>query len=996
MPGIILCLFCFAANGSVSASGRTGQLGEGRGEQYGKGANPTNGYPATEEEVPEPSSPYYPGFGINAGAVEEIQALYLSNPEAVDPSWRARFESEALPPSPAPSSSASAAVETPRPPPERMAIRDPEGASDPFTGLRQADRYARVLRLIHFYRVRGHRIAKSDPLGAETEYFPELDPAHYGLGSDDMGASFITGDLPGAGIQTLREILGRLRATYCGAIGVEYMHVQDPGRKAWLQEVMEKTQNKPQIGSKEKSRILEQLVSADLFETFIHTKFIGQKRFSLEGADTTVPMLHSVIELAPRLGINEIVLGMSHRGRLNVLANVLGKSYEAIFSEFQDNPLVTSPFGSGDVKYHKGYSTDRFVDSGERVHLTLTSNPSHLEAVNPVVVGRARAKQVRAGDTEGQTVLPVLLHGDAAFAGQGIVAETLNLSQLSGYSTGGTLHIIINNQIGFTTTPAEARSTVYCSDIAKMVQAPIFHVNGDEPEAAIYCIQLAMEYRQRFQDDVVIDLVCYRRHGHNEGDEPAFTQPRLYSKIRGRPLLRELYAERLVDEGVLSPQQVDEVQQAQTDALNSAFESISSRLPGPDEPYEPHGPWTGFSRTRPDEEEPTAVPVEQLGRIAEGLGSLPEYFHLHPKLEALVYRRGRMVEDHGQIDWAMAEALAFGSLLLEGTAVRLSGQDCSRGTFSHRHAVFVDQESGEEFAPLNHLSDSQARFEVLDSLLSEAAVLGFEYGYSLADPGTLTLWEAQFGDFVNGAQVIIDQFITSAHVKWARMSGLVMLLPHGYEGQGPEHSSARVERFLQTCAEDCLQVVNCTTAAQYFHVLRRQMKRKYRAPMVIFSPKSLLRAPAASSWIEDLSEGGFQRVIDDALASADPSRVERVLLSFGKVYYDLVRERELLEGDASERVALVRIEELYPWPEERLREVLSSYANASRFFWVQEEPRNMGAWTFVRDRLPECLPESATLDYAGRPPSASTATGSMRVHRAEQAELVAEAFDGLS
>ena len=984
-----------------------------RGDRPGKALDPTE-----LDEVPEPNSVYYPGFGINAGHVEEIHGRYADNPAAVDAEWRVHFESEgppqeasrveldvpleaapAPPPAPAASKVSSATVAFasayPAPPgpafPDAAssalssstesvpspAIRDRSAAPDPFAGLQQADRYARVLRLIHFYRARGHRIAQSDPLGERSTYFPELDPGHYGLGKDDMQDLFITGDLPGGSIQTLAEILARLRTTYCGTIGAEYTHVQDPGRKAWLQEVMEKTQNKPQIGDQERCQIFEQLVGADLFETFIHTKFIGQKRFSLEGADSAIPMLQTAIELAPRLGINEIVLGMSHRGRLNVLANVLGKAYESIFSEFQDNPLVVSPFGSGDVKYHKGYSTDRFVESGERVHLTLTSNPSHLEAVNPVVVGRARAKQIRAGDADGETILPVLLHGDAAFAGQGIVAETLNLSQLPGYSTGGTLHIIINNQIGFTTTPAEASSTLYCSDVAKMIQIPIFHVNGDDPEAAVHCVKLAMEYRQRFHDDVVIDLVCYRRHGHNEGDEPAFTQPRLYSKIRSRRLLREIYAERLIGAEVLSPERVREIEEARKAALEEAYESIQSH-------------------SRPEEVADTSVSVERLSEIAEGLGSLPEYFHLHPKLKALVYRRGRMIEDRAPVDWAMAEALAFGSLLMEGTAVRLSGQDCSRGTFSHRHAVFVDQESGEEYAPLDHLSNSQAHFEVLDSLLSEAAVLGFEYGYSLADPGTLTLWEAQFGDFVNGAQVIIDQFITSAHVKWGRMSGLVMLWPHGYEGQGPEHSSARVERFLQTCAEDCMQVVNCTTAAQYFHVLRRQMLRKYRAPMVIFSPKSLLRAPAATSLVEELSGTGFQTVIDDALTSADPGRVERVLFSFGKVYYDLLTEREMLEGDGSERVALVRIEELYPWPEERLREIFASYPNAQRFFWVQEEPRNMGGWTFVRDRLSDLLPEGIRLEYAGREASASTATGSMRVHRSEQAMLVADAFEALA
>ncbi len=956
------------------------------------------------DAVPEPNSPYYPGFGINAGVVEEIHGRYAANPGSVDASWRARFDSASPAPelsiSPLPSEGSSPGSDLPSP----AAVRDFEAPSvipeiprpsDPFAGLQQADRYARVLRLIHFYRARGHRIADSDPLGGRDTYFPELDPAHYGLGNDDLDAFFITGDLPGGNIQTLRQILERLRATYCGTIGAEYTHVQDPGRKAWLQGVMEKNQNKPKVDSREQRRILDQLIAADLFETFVHTKFIGQKRFSLEGADAVVPMLQTAIEQAPGLGIRELVLGMSHRGRLNVLANVLGKSYEAIFNEFQDNPILNTPFGSGDVKYHKGYSTDRFVESGERVHLTLTSNPSHLEAVNPVVVGRTRAKQVRAGDAEGETILPVLIHGDAAFAGQGIVAETLNLSQLPGYSTGGTLHLIINNQIGFTTTPAEARSTLYCSDVAKMIQVPIFHVNGDDPEAAVHCIRLAMEYRKRFQDDVVIDLVCYRRHGHNEGDEPAFTQPRLYSKIRSRPLLRQLYADRLVAEGVLSTDEVKAAEETRRGALNGAYESTQSQEPVPGEPYEPRGPWTGYSRTRPEEEVDTSVQEKSLEEVARGLGSLPDYFHLHPKLEALVFRRGRMIENREPIDWAMAEALAFGSLLLEGVPVRLSGQDCSRGTFSHRHAVFVDQESGEEYTPLNHLSDAQAHLEVLDSLLSEAAVLGFEYGYSVADPGTLTLWEAQFGDFSNGAQVIIDQFITSAHVKWGRMNGLIMLLPHGYEGQGPEHSSARVERFLQICAEDCMQVVNCTTAAQYFHVLRRQMRRRYRAPMVIFTPKSLLRAPAAASVVEDLVEGRFESVLDDPLTSADPGRVDRILLSFGKVYYDLLAERETLIGDSSERVALIRIEELYPWPEERLREVLAAYEGAQRIFWVQEEPRNMGAWTFVRDRLAELLPQGIRLEFAGREPSASTATGSMRIHRIEQAALIADAFEGL-
>ena len=995
-------------------------------------AGPGGGEAGIDDGRDEPASPrsdFYAEFGINAGVVEEIHDRYQVDPGAVDESWRKAFQGRStarsapplrvVPPAdPDPASKNRPAAEATAPSriepspgataplPARVAADASDAAlpgapvsvrsvGDPMAGLQLADRYARVLRLIHFYRARGHRIANSDPLGGQSTYFPELDPAHYGFGDDDMDDHFITGDLPGPSVQTLREILKRLRRTYCGTIGTEFTHVQDPGRKAWLREIMEAGQNVPTFEPGERARILEQLTRAEMFERFLHTRFLGQKRFSLEGAETVVPMLDSVIEGGPSLGIKEIVLGMSHRGRLTVLANVLEKPYEAIFSEFADNPLINSPFGSGDVKYHKGYSTDRFVESGERIHLSLTSNPSHLEAVNPVVVGRAKAKQVRAGDSEGETILPVLLHGDAAFAGQGIVAETLNLSQLRGYSTGGTLHIIINNQIGFTTTPAEARSTLYCSDIAKMIQVPIFHVNGDDPEAAIHCIRLAMAYRQRFGDDVVIDLVCYRRHGHNEGDEPAFTQPRLYAKIRRRPSVTKLYGDSLVEAGVIATAAVEAMGERLGARLQDAYETSQARPPGPDEPYEPRGPWVGMSRVRPETPVETGVPIERLAQIAEGLGAMPSYFRLHPKLESLVDRRRKSIAENTPLDWAMGEALAFGSLLLEGTSVRLSGQDSSRGTFSHRHAVFTDQESGEEYAPLAHLSGTQARFEVFDSLLSEAAVLGFEYGYSLAEPNTLTLWEAQFGDFVNGAQVIIDQFISSAHVKWGRMSGLVMLLPHGYEGQGPEHSSARVERFLQVCAEDSLQVVNCTTPAQYFHVLRRQMRRQYRAPMVIFTPKSLLRAPFATSNAEELTHGGFMPVIDDPTASAAPERVERVLLSFGKVFYDLVEERKAVLAEAPERAAIVRVEQLYPWPEALLKDLFARYPNATDYRWVQEEPHNMGGWSFVRDRLEQLLPSGATLHYAGRAPAASPATGSMRVHKAEQAQLLATAFEGL-
>ena len=895
-------------------------------------------------------------FGLNAGLVEDIRRLYEVDPSSVHPDWAARFGG-------APPPAAGAAPELP-----------PQAA----------EKHARVLRLIHAYRARGHRIADSDPLGGQARYFPELDPAHYGFGDEDLERSFIAGDLPGGPIQTLGQILERLRATYCRTIGVEFTHVQDPGRKSWLQQRLEESCNTPSFPREERMRILEKLASAELFERFLHTKFVGQKRFSLEGAETLIPLLDSAVEEAGRLGVRELVLGMAHRGRLNVLSNVIGKSLGSIFSEFEDIEDIEQPFGSGDVKYHKGYSSDRDTRSGRRVHLSLTANPSHLEAVDPVVEGRARAKQVRSGDAQGSTLLPLLIHGDAAFAGQGIVAETLNLSQVPGYCTGGTLHVVVNNQIGFTTNPEEARSTLYCTDVAKMIQVPIFHVNGDHPEAVVHCVLEALAYRQRFGSDVVIDLVCYRRHGHNEGDDPSYTQPLLYEKIRRHPSVRNLYTERLIDQGVLDAAAAARVEADLRARLDEALATIDTSPPGPDEPYDPHGPWTGYSRTPPEQDPETGVPVDLLARIAEGAASLPSGFHVHPKLVPTLEKRRKVVAEDAPIDWATGELLAFGSLLLEGTPVRLSGQDSTRGTFSQRHAAFVDQKTAEEYAPLDHLSDTQARFEVYDSILSEAAVLGFEYGYSLADPTTLTLWEAQFGDFANGAQVIIDQFISSAHAKWQRMSGLVMLLPHGFEGQGPEHSSARVERFLQLCAEDNLQVVNCTTPAQYFHALRRQMRRTWRAPLVILTPKSLLRHKRAVSRPRAFATGRFQKTIDDPRADA----AERVILCTGKVYYDLraERTRRFGKGDSG-GVALVRVEQLHPWPGRELEALLGRYPDAQHAVWCQEEPANMGAWSFVRGRIPR------PLVYAGRPEAASPASGSARNHREEQAALIAAAFD---
>jgi 2-oxoglutarate dehydrogenase E1 component len=911
-------------------------------------------------------------FGINAALVDELRERFREDPDSVHPDWAPLFGGRPA---------AAARAGEPHPPGVDLAPHI-------------AEKHARVLRLIHAYRARGHRIAETDPLGGQTRYFPELDPAHYGFGKDDLDRPFIAGDLPGGPMQTLRQILDRLRATYCRTIGVEFTHVQDPGRKGWLQHRLEVDQNTPRFKPEERLRILEKLASAELFERFLHTKFLGQKRFSLEGAEALIPLLDTTVEEAARLGAREIVMGMAHRGRLNVLRNVIGKSLESIFGEFEDVEDIEAPFGSGDVKYHKGYVADRDTRSGHRIHLSLTANPSHLEAVNPVVEGRAKAKQVRVGDREGHTLVPLLIHGDAAFAGQGIVAETLNLSKVNGYSTGGTLHVVVNNQIGFTTNPAEARSTLYCTDVAKMIQAPIFHVNGDDPEAVVHCVLEALAYRKRFLSDVVIDLVCYRRHGHNEGDEPSFTQPILYERIRSRPSSRKVYTDRLIAEGVLDAERAAQMERELTARLDDALRRIETHPPGPDEPYDLRGPWSGFSRTRPEQEPDTGVPVEQLARIAEGLAAVPSGFHVHPKLVPMLEKRRKAVGEGGDLDWATGEALAFGSLLIEGTPVRLSGQDSTRGTFSQRHAALVDQKLSEEYAPLDHLSETQARFHVYDSILSEAAVLGFEYGYSLADPATLVLWEAQFGDFVNGAQVIIDQFIASAHAKWQRMSGLVMLLPHGYEGQGPEHSSARIERFLQLCAEDNLQVVNCTTPAQYFHVLRRQMRRTWRSPLVIFTPKSLLRHRRAVSSAQELSSARFQLLLDDPLTAAAADATGRVVLCSGKVYYDLLEERDRRFGEGgSGGVALVRVEQLYPWPAHELAALLARYAHAERVVWCQEEPANMGAWIFVRERIQDALGPRQKLAYAGRPESASPASGSGRIHREEQAELVAAALD---
>jgi 2-oxoglutarate dehydrogenase E1 component len=853
-------------------------------------------------------------------------------------------------------------------------------------GPELVEKQARVLQLINAYRVRGHLIANLDPLVDEPSNHPELDPATYGLTIWDLDRPFFTGGFGGQPQMSLREILTILRDTYCSSVGVEYMNIQDPVQKRWLQERMEPVRNSREWSTEEKTRALRSLTAAEGLEKFLHTKFIGHKRFSLEGAETLMPILDQLMNHIAALGATEAVIGMAHRGRLNVLANIVGKSVAKIFSEFEGYVDPSTTQGSGDVKYHLGATGHHQTPSGASITVSVAPNPSHLEAVNPVVEGIVRAKQERSGDTARERIVPVLLHGDAAFAGQGSVAETLNLSQLSGYRTGGTLHVIINNQIGFTTSPDDARSTPYSTDVAKMVQAPVFHVNGDDVEACLWVTTLAAEYRQTFKRDVVIDMFCYRRHGHNEGDEPSYTQPLLYRKIRRHPGSRQLFAERLVRSGALTQEQVDEIAGETHTRYERALEATRVRELHfrPDTPLAV--PPSMVSQLQPAG--PTSVPRDMLNRVATALATVPPGFTVHPKLARMLDERRDFAEGNVSIDWAFAEALAFGSLLLEGTPVRLSGQDSGRGTFSQRHLVLYDAMTGAEHVPLAHISDGQAPFTVYDSLLSEAAVLGFEFGYSVADPLALVLWEAQFGDFSNGAQVVIDQFLAGSEAKWQVQSDLVLLLPHGYEGQGPEHSSARLERFLQLCAEENMLVCNVTTPAQYFHLLRRQVRDARRKPLVLMTPKSLLRHPRAGSSPEELTGGAFQEVIPDTRL-ADPSAVRRVVLCSGKVYYDLL---QAVEAAHRTDVAIVRVEQLYPYPSLGIAAAMGRHPDAAEIVWAQEEPHNMGAWSHVAPRLQEQLRAGQSLSYAGRPASASTATGSLKEHTAQQEALVRQAI----
>jgi len=923
----------------------------------------------------------------NLAFVEDLYYQWRSDSASVDPAWRSYFESldTAGEPAIAPPATFKRSIFAGG---TVVPLRPKAGASVASE---------RVHRLVEAYREHGHLAADLDPLGLVKRAGAQLALDDYGLSDADLETVFSTENVAGPDRTTLSGLRALLRETYCRHIGVELAHLHDVELRGWLQNRMESTRNRVALSHAERQRLLEKVTEAEVFEQFLAKKFVNAKRFSLEGAESLIPLLDRMIERAARANVAEIVIGMAHRGRLNVLANVMEKPASQIFAEFLDKEGALDGPGGGDVKYHLGYSIDRVFGSdgdAKRVHLSMTFNPSHLEWVNTVVQGRVRAKQDRTGDTGRSRCLPLLIHGDAAFAGQGIVAEAFNMSELAGYRVGGTVHVVINNQVGFTTSPRDGYSTTYCTDVARMLQIPIFHVNGEDPEAVAQVVDLAVDFRQRFHRDALIELWCYRKHGHNEADEPSYTQPQMYRAIAAKPSIRASYVEAFAAmpgsdaQPPITMTDADAFASEKRDELEAELE-VAGKLDKAPRPSTFAGAW---ARVRGGAETkvplvPTAVTPEIIKLVGHVLGEVPPGFSVHPRLK-IVKDRAAMAAGEKPIDWGMGEALAFGTLLNLGIRVRLSGQDVRRGTFSHRHSVLFDYETGAEYTPLAHIRDKQGVFEVTDSPLSEAGVLGFEYGYSLDMPEGLTIWEAQFGDFVNAAQVIIDQFLCSSEVKWNRVSGLVLLLPHGMEGQGPEHSSARLERFLNMCVNDNMQVCNLTTPAQYFHVLRRQVLRPYRKPLVIMSPKSLLRRPAASSVLSDFTDGGFQRIIPDQM-NVDPSTVKRVLLCTGKIYYDLLAARE---EKHYEDVAIIRIEQLYPMHKDELLDVLSVYPDGTPVVWVQEEARNMGAWAYMNRELPSLLAGIFPWSCVSRPLSASPATGSMTRHKREQARVITDAF----
>ncbi len=902
--------------------------------------------------------------------IDEKYGKWVANPRSVDPDWAAFFEGFEL---------GHANSESPG--------RPPGGSAPAPKAGQEIDLQTRVEALVYAYRDMGHSIADLDPLDILKRANPLLSLSELGFEEKDLDLTVSSRVFRDGKEMPLRDMIAELQTIYCGTIGAEFMHIQHPHIRNWVLQKLEHRDESPRRDPALHRDILRKLYEAETFENFLHTKY-GGKRFSLEGGESLIIGLEAIVQSCEERGVRELVMGMSHRGRLNVLANILNKPLDVIFNEFQGNFAAGSVGGNGDVKYHLGYQNTRQTASGYEVGISLAANPSHLEAVDPVVEGKARARQRMLKDSIlRKKVVPILMHGDAAFIGQGVVQEVFNMSQLPGYRTGGTIHIVVNNQIGFTTLPADARSTEYCTDIAKMIEAPIFHVNGEDPVAVIEVAKIALEYRQEFGRDVVIDIYCYRRHGHNEGDEPSFTQPNLYNNIKTHPLPSEVFAAQIAPHGTVSPEEAAAIKAESIKELDEALQQVKTAEASAGK-SEFSGSTAIFQPPYSHETVATGISNEMLDRIVKGLTTVPEGFRVLPKVKRILLdRRLQIWKGGGPYNWSFAEALAFGSILLEGTPVRLSGQDSRRGTFSQRHSVLYDEINRERYIPLMNLSEEQARFCVYNSPLSEYAVLGFDYGYSMDFPSMLCLWEAQFGDFGNGAQIIIDQFIASAESKWQRPSSIVLLLPHGYEGQGPEHSSARLERFLQLCAEENMQVCNLTTPAQYFHALRRQVHRGYRKPLIIMTPKSLLTHEQAVSRTEDFTASRFYEVLADTESA--PEKVERVVFCSGKVYYDLIKYRA--ENKLTDQTAIIRIEQLYPLYEEKIKRLTKPYTKAKKFIWCQEEPENMGAWTFILPRLLNLFP--GYIHYAGRPASASTAAGTIYVHQAQQAALVKQAFE---
>ncbi len=896
---------------------------------------------------------------ISPEAIDALYRQYLENPQSVEPSWQQFFSGFDF---------------------AREQYGDvPAGEIAP--GL--VDKEFRVINLINGYRNRGHLFTKTNPVRERRKYTPTLELVNFGLSDNDLDTVFQAGTQIGIGPAKLKSIVAHLEQTYCQSIGAEYKYIRTPEVIEWLQEKMERSKNTYQFSISEKKRILEKLNEAVAFENFLHTKFTGQKRFSLEGAETLIPALDAVIDSGGELGIKEFVIGMAHRGRLNVLSNILGKSYEDIFSEFEGKEFDENAF-DGDVKYHLGFSSDVVTPHGKKIHLSMTPNPSHLEAVDPVVQGIVRAKIDNTPGGDHSQIAPILIHGDAAVAAQGIVYEVIQMSLLKGYATGGTIHLVINNQVGFTTNYIDARSSTYCTDVGKVTLSPVFHVNGDDVEALVYTIRLAMEYRQKFHHDVFIDILCYRKYGHNEGDEPRFTQPLLYKAIAKHPNPREVYNQKLLSQGIVEANLAREMEKKFKELLQKSLDSSKQQSKTKVNRFM-EGSWSGLrlaSAEDFDASPETGVKKETLLSLGEKICALPGDRTFFSKITRLFDERKQMLNAPGRLDWAMGELLAYATLLNEGHPVRISGQDVERGTFSHRHAVVRVEESEEQYVPLSHLNNKQAPFYIYNSLLSEYGVLGFDYGYCFSAPNSLVIWEAQFGDFNNGAQIIIDQYLSSAEDKWRRMNGLVMLLPHGYEGQGAEHSSARMERFLALCAELNMQVANCTTPANFFHLLRRQLKRPFRKPLIVFTPKSLLRHPKCISTIDEFTTGGFREVIDDVQAT--PANVQRVIFCTGKLYYELLEKKE---QEQAKDVVIVRLEQLYPFPQKAIDAVLKRYNKATEYYWAQEEPENMGAWTYLLRAF-----RSVPLKYVGRPESASPATGSHKQHDREQQAILAAAF----